>query len=233
MKKILILSLLLNFLGIAICGYFIYEKGGVNYLKLKLKPTENKQQPFDIYYKIQKSIYDVLPNDSNEIIFLGNSITRICEWHELFNNPKIKNRGISADVIKGVINRIDEVTSSQPQKIFLMIGINDIGNGRSTNQIFKDYQKLIKRIKTQSPNTQLYIQSIIPTFNRENNRKIIELNQKLSNLSKKINCTYINLFSLFVSHNNQLKPEFTFDGLHLNGKGYLHWKKAIEHHVNE
>ena len=45
----------------------------------------------------RRSLFEVLPIHSNDIVFLGNSITDGCEWAELFDNPRIKNRGISAD----------------------------------------------------------------------------------------------------------------------------------------
>jgi len=67
--------------------------------------------------------------------FLGNSITDYCDWYELFGKLNIKNREIGGD---GVIDRLDEVTSSKPKQIFLMIGINDLGKKRSVNQILTD-----------------------------------------------------------------------------------------------
>jgi hypothetical protein len=38
------------------------------------------------YYEQKKSIFELLPNDKDEIIFLGNSITEGCEWNELFGD---------------------------------------------------------------------------------------------------------------------------------------------------
>jgi len=52
-------------------------------------------------------------------------------------------------------------------------------------------------------------------------------------LTEKYKLTYINLFDLFRTENNELNPEFTFEGLHLNGQGYLVWKKAINKCVDK
>ncbi|HRN58259.1 MAG TPA: sialate O-acetylesterase, partial [Agriterribacter sp.] len=67
-----------------------------------------------------------LPQTKNDILFVGNSITDGNEWNELFDNSKMKNRGISGDISAGVIHRIDEIANRKPGKVFLMIGVNDL-----------------------------------------------------------------------------------------------------------
>ena len=88
-------------------------------------------------------------------------------------------------------------------------------------------------IKQKSPETKLFIQSILPTDNRENLQivDILSINAGLKNLTEKYNLTYINLFDLLKTKENNLDTIYTFDGLHVNGKGYLIWKKAIENYV--
>ena len=46
------------------------------------------------YNRQRRSLFEVLPVYSSDIVFLGNSITDGCEWAELFNNRHVKNRGI-------------------------------------------------------------------------------------------------------------------------------------------
>ena len=235
-KKLLLISVVINILFLLFGGYVIHKKGGIDYVKRKLNLSDNQtDENWGNYYKAKKTIFEIMPNDTNEIIFLGNSITDYCDWYELFGKSNIKNRGIGGDVINGVINRLDEVTSSKPQKIFLMIGINDLGRKRSVNQILIDYDKLINEIIEKAPDTELYIQSVLPTDNRENlqNTDVININKGLVELTKKYDLTYINLFDLFKTTENKLNPEMTFDGLHVNGQGYLIWKNAIIDYVNK
>ena len=235
-KKLLLISVVINILFLLFGGYVIHKKGGIDYVKRKLNLSDNQtDENWGNYYKAKKTIFEIMPNDTNEIIFLGNSITDYCDWYELFGKSNIKNRGIGGDVINGVINRLDEVTSSKPQKIFLMIGINDLGRKRSVNQILIDYEKLINEIIEKVPETELYIQSVLPTDNRENlqNTDVININKGLVELTKKYNLIYINLFDLFKTTENKLNPEMTFDGLHVNGQGYLIWKNAIIDYVNK
>lgn len=233
MKKNLTISFILNIFFSILFGYVIYTKGGIDYLKIKLHLTTSSKFGYDPYYYQKKSLFELLPNDKDEIIFLGNSITDGCEWSELFRNNHIKNRGIGGDVIDGVIERLDEVTSSNPNKIFLMIGINDLSRQKTTVQILSKYEILIKLIKKKSPLTQLYIQSILPTYKLPvQNNDIIIINKGLIKLTKKYNLIYVNLFDLVKTKNNDLDTIYSFDGLHLNGKGYFVWKKSIEKYVN-
>lgn len=87
-----------------------------------------------------------MPNDTSEIIFLGDSIIDFCNWHELFGKYNIKNRGISGDIINGVIDRLEEIVETKPKKIFLMIGTNDLGKKISVDNILSEYQKLVNLI---------------------------------------------------------------------------------------
>jgi hypothetical protein len=228
MKKILLFSLLINLLFIFFGGYIVHRKGGIDYLKMKINPPVATKEYGDYYYE-KKSIFEVLPNDTNEIIFLGNSITDHCNWNELFSNSNIKNRGIGGDIINGVIDRIDEVVSSNPKKIFLMIGINDLGRKNSVTQILKDYENLITTITEKSPKTKLFIQSVLPSYKRTDllNSDIRSINAGLVTLSEKYGLTYLNIFDVLKTEKNELDPTYTFDGLHLNGKGYLKWKDVI------
>ncbi|MBW6498842.1 MAG: sialate O-acetylesterase, partial [Bacteroidales bacterium] len=78
------------------------------------------------FYEQRQSMFELLPDTDGEIIMLGNSITNVGAWEELLQNPRVKNRGISGDNTFGVLARMDEVLSSKPAKIFILIGINDI-----------------------------------------------------------------------------------------------------------
>ena len=193
------------------------------------KQNEN----FGSYYASKTDIFETLPIESTDIVFLGNSITEYCNWSELFGMSNIKNRGIGGDIIKGVINRIDQVVDAQPKKIFLMIGVNDLELGNSVEEILISYEALVQIIVQKSPSTQLYIQSTLPTrgYPNRKNSDIIKINAGIEAIATKYNSTYIHLFDLFKAQDGKLKTELTYDGLHINGDGYLIWKDAIIDYV--
>lgn len=189
------------------------------------------------YYYHRKEHLESLPDTENEIIFLGNSITDNCEWWELFSDPHIKNRGIGGDDTDGILERLDEVTRSDPSKIFIMIGTNDLSNGKSVEYIIENYRKIIARIRQSTPGTKIFIQSVLPVddavhYTRRNS-EIIRINDHLKGIAAENGLIYIDLFSLFKTENNKLNPDYSIDGLHLNGKGYLVWKNAIISYVRE
>ncbi|MEO8399617.1 MAG: hypothetical protein ABI550_07365 [Ignavibacteriaceae bacterium] len=48
------------------------------------KPDLNNSKP-TAYWKDKTSMFGILPNTKDEIIFLGDSINDRCEWNELFS----------------------------------------------------------------------------------------------------------------------------------------------------
>ncbi|KAA3616736.1 MAG: sialate O-acetylesterase [Calditrichaeota bacterium] len=198
----------------------------------------SKMPKFGTYYLQKKSLFENLPDEKNEIIFLGNSITDGGQWSEMFGNLRIKNRGISGDVTDGVLFRLDEVTASKPKMVFIMIGVNDLARGRSVEYITANYRKIVQRIKDASPKTKIFVQSILPVnpeFNRFKNHvnkteAILKLNSELQNLTKEFKAQYVDLHSKFVVDENKLNPKYTNDGLHLTGAGYAAWKEIIKNY---
>lgn len=206
-----------------------------------IRDVLSKNNYQSVYYEQKKSIFDLLPNGTDEIIFLGNSITDIGEWGEFFQNAKIKNRGISGDITLGVLARLDEVVESKPSKLFLMIGINDIANDIPDSIILYNYQRILNEIKTKSPKTTVCVQSILPTnknfvkFIRHQNKTehILFINEKLKEICEQHNLIYIDVFSALKDDDNQLNATYTNDGLHLMGSGYKVWTEILKPYVNE
>jgi len=191
---------------------------------------------FSKKYHHRKSVYEMMPNKKGEIVFLGNSITEQGTWRELFQNNHIINRGIGGDTTDGVLYRLDEVTVSKPDKIFLLIGTNDLRDGKSPDYIVNRIKQIVVKIKKDSPNTLIYLQSVLPTYNRAErpNKAIIAINEGMKIIASEEKVNYINLFSEFIdSETQELEKKYSLDGLHLNGKGYVKWKGLIEGYVND
>jgi lysophospholipase L1-like esterase len=187
------------------------------------------------YYEQKVTQFRLLPDTKEEIIFLGNSITDIGEWAEIWQNTRVKNRGISSDNTFGVLARLDEVVSSKPSKIFILIGINDIAKGTPDSAIVSNYKKIIGRIQTSSPQTFIYVQSILPTNNefteyvrhQNKDQHIRAVNGELKKFCGTKKLVYVDLYSRFVDVNHKLDKRYTNDGLHLTGSGYMLWKKIL------
>lgn len=241
LKIVLIISLALNLMLIFSGMYVINKKGGVSWIVEKSKAVFNSNKVTSInqsaYYLLKTSIYDIQNNNENAIVFLGDSITDNFDWYEAFKNIDIQNRGISNDTTDGILERLDVVIKENPKKIFLMIGINDLGNGKKVDYIVNNYKNILSKIKNESPNTIIYVQSVLPINKSLNgngifdNSDIMELNAQLEKLSDK-NVIFVDLFSLLKTDKNELNKDFTYDGTHINGEGYKIWTNIIKNFVN-
>lgn len=191
---------------------------------------------FHFYYYDQKlSMFETMKASRPAAVWLGDSITDGCEWNELFPGTPCLNRGISADNSFGVLNRLYEIIRRRPQKIFVMIGINDIARGIPDSIILRNYQRIIDSIKDQSPESKLYFQSLLPTnnaftdFKNHQNKTdhILYLNKELEKICRRNNISFIDLYPHFTDEDGRLDIRYTNDGLHLTGKGYQKWKQVI------
>ena len=181
-------------------------------------------------------LFASLPAERNAIVFLGNSITERGQWHELLPGAVIMNRGIGGDNTFGVLARLDDILKYQPKKIFLLIGINDIGRGLPVEVITSNYKRIVERIVSSSPRTKLYVQSVLPMndtvlkYDYLKNKKdtILTLNQNIRNIAVAKNLQYINLHEVFADEKGNLKTAYTMDGIHINPAAYAAWVKYLK-----
>ncbi len=201
-----------------------------------------QERKYTTFYYQRASLFESLPITSKDIVFLGNSITNGGEWCELFNNKHVKNRGISGDITMGVYDRLNPILKGKPVKIFLLIGINDVARGTSADTIVKRIGMIVNKVKKDSPRTKLYLQSVLPVndyyhmFNDHTSRwqVVKQINDQLVKLSEKEHLNYIDLYSYFVDQETgKMNIEYSNDGLHLLGKGYLLWRDVVLPYVKE
>jgi lysophospholipase L1-like esterase len=246
LENFLILSTTINVLFLSMAIILIGKKGGFPYLIKKIydnfNPKHNNwDDGFVPYYANKTSQFEILPKIENAIVFLGDSITDEGEWIELLANPSIQkniqNRGISGDTTTRILRRLDIILESKPRQVFLMVGINDLINAKKTiDETVTGYKEILMQFQIKIPNTQVFVQSVLPVNNQvyvfwQENQKVISLNLKLKALAQEFNYQYIDIFSSLLDLQGQLDAKYTTDGLHLNGQAYLIWKTAIEKYI--
>ena len=186
-------------------------------------------------YAPRVALMKTFKHSKKDIVFLGNSITFWAEWEELLRNRNVKNRGIPGDTSYGILERLDEVTNGKPAKVFLMIGINDLARNTPGNVLVTNCQRIVARIKSESPRTSIYLQSLLPTndaFNKLPNHcnkdgLIREVNEALEKLAKAEGVVFIDLHKDFTDSSGKLKKELTWDGVHLKSEGYTQWAEIL------
>jgi len=235
-NRLLALSLVLNLLALVGGFFWVKQQGG--WLAL-VDATATRKIDFhrDPYQTLMESRHRKLPNTQNEIVFLGDSITKQGPWSEVFSN--IRNRGIGGNSTRSVLARLDEITESKPLKIFLHAGTNDLPQGIGLEQTTANYRRILQQIRQASPKTQVYIISVLPVnstiqniLNYKNNH-INRINEQLAKLAEEFAMTYVDLHSQFTDSRGRLRSDLTVDGLHLNTEGYLHYCSLIADLVRE
>ena len=197
--------------------------------------------PADDLYERRVSLFERLPIESTDIVMLGDSLVQGCEWHELMQNNRLKNRGINGDTVGGVMARCHTIMQSHPAKVFIMVGINDVSHNRRAEEVACDIVTLVAHLHTLSPTTRIYVHSLLPfdasihyTSLQGYDNVVCDINRILDQQAPLHSYTYIELHKHFaVPHTTTIAPQYTNDGLHLTGRGYALWGKLIQCHIDE
>ena len=228
----LIFSLLVNLVLVGALGYLVQRLGGLKFMIHRITAGGLAG-----VYENRKNLFEHLPLPKGSIIFLGDSITEYGQWEELMNHPKVKNRGIAGDTTWGLMRRLKGITSSQPKAIFLMIGINDF-LFTDEKEIVENYTKIIQQIKAETPNSQLFIQSVLPVNSAVkntvfDNKAIVSLNKSIQEIATKEGLPYLDIHQQLLDNSGVLKAKYTADGVHINGEAYTIWKEIVSPYLSE
>ena len=186
-------------------------------------------------YPLQVELFQSFKHSKKDIVFLGNSITFWGTWNELLNSKYVKNRGIPGDITYGVLDRLNEVVNGKPAKVFILIGINDIARNIPDSIILHNYKRIIESIKSGSPKTKIFFQTLLPinsSFNKMmayyQKERIINVNEGLKKLAKEEHIGLIDIYSAFVDKDGNLPRSLSFDGVHLKKPGYDKWVTILK-----
>lgn len=184
-----------------------------------------------------------LPVTTGNTVFVGNSITNMHDWWEAFgDNQSILNRGTSGGFTYEVLDHLEMIIAGKPGKIFLGIGTNDI-TAYPAETVADNIRIIAERIINESPDTYIYVQSVLPSTsgnrgqrNPELNRQIAEKVDALKAKYPSAKLDYVDVFSLFVADNGySIKSHnglsLAYDALHPTVLGYGLWCHEIADRV--
>jgi len=223
----------LNGLGYERVAEKVLVAGLSAYARQYNRANDRKYKDISDAHHNRVSIFNSLPENTQSVMFLGNSITRRGPWQELLPVVRTTNRGVGGDVLKGMYNRLDDVIAANPIAIFIMGGINDLTKPESNvDAVWKDYENLLAKLKKELPETRLYIQSTLPVtaeFDKDTviNAKVAELNKYLKAAEVKYEYRFVDVAARLSDEEGNLRPEFTLDGLHLMPAAYFEWCTEI------
>ena len=130
-----------------------------------------------------------------------------------------------------------------PSIVFIQLGINDLVSGKSEDDVVDNISKIIDGIKENRPYAEIYIESLYPinkdvdSFDDDilddeiDNELINSVNSKIKKITEEKNVNYLDVYS-FISDNDELKEDYTENGIYLNEDGYRRILKEIKRVVD-
>ena len=171
------------------------------------------------------------PISKGDVVMLGNSlIEQGGDWAPRLGISNVKNRGISGDNCYGVIAYADQIACSEPSKVFLQIGTNDVFLSDTPEKITSNIQQIVSLLK-RSVNTKVYVQTIIPVkFGNSIGSKIGQVNELLRAANSK-DFVVIDTFNEMADDRGALPDSYTTDGIHLTELGYQKWASFLKKYL--
>lgn len=134
------------------------------------------------------------------------------------------------------ISLADAVAAADCGKIYLMLGVNELGwNG--TDMFRTHAGNLLQRLKEDHPDAEIVVQSLLPVSAEQdakgsyvNNQRILVYNQIWMELAEENGCDYVNIAEAVTGEDGCLPADMSFDGVHLNRAGCRAWLDYLRTH---
>lgn len=217
MKKILIISLLLNIVLLATVLYLY-----------KHQPNKSMRDDKECVMSWNNCIKKL--DMQADVVFFGDSHTAYGDWQRAFPEIKSINLGYMGEDTKGMLRRVEVIQSVHPRKVFLMAGLNGLGD-QTAAEFESAYCTLVDSILSAVPDAVLYIENILPVNDDVYlNKKIIEANKMIQKIASERNLTHIDLYSLYAV-NSELPTDATNDEVHLKSEAYDLWYESVNQFI--
>jgi len=168
------------------------------------------------------------------VLFYGSSSIRL--WKSVkedFPGMNVTNHGFGGSTCPDAIKSFDRlVVPVRPSTIVFYEGDNDLGKGRTAEQLMADYQTFAKLVQTKLPNTKLVYLSVKPSPKRADlistQRKVNSMLESWIKGSKDQHLAFVNVFNSMVNAKGLPRAElFGPDQLHMNRDGYKLWINKV------
>lgn len=176
-----------------------------------------------------------------EILFTGSSLMEQFPVNELLMtngmDQVVYNRGIGGFTTTDMLQHMEEmVFGTEPSRIFINIGTNDIGSPEyQLEALLERYEEIIVRIQERLPEAEINMMAYYPVnetdkipegewgktaFVTRTNENINIANAAIENLAAKEGCRFINVNEGLADERGKLKKEYTIEGIHMYANGY-------------
>jgi lysophospholipase L1-like esterase len=216
LKTALVVSLLLNALGLAVALTPLRF-----YVKAFLQPTTVPVYAlvnFDFHWRPES-------NDPTAAV-IGDSIVQQMDLAALLGRSDVVNRGIAGDLSVDMPKRLKFLLGKKPKVLVIQGGINDIMSRIPVERIVKSKMEMIAFCEKEGI-VPVLVQTLRVAkagpaelqMNREAiNAKVLELNTAMAAAAKESRIKLVDVAEA-ASENGFLRSGLTSDGIHLNQQG--------------
>lgn len=218
-----------------ICGVILVAVASAYQLKSikEDKKKEEQVQKTDTSKEINKDENVKKIVDEN-YLFVGDILTKEYDLKDSYENFPVVNSSNETLTTHELYNDLKNyIYIYNPSKVFIEIGTFDFTRDDSTVTIVKYMSSIIKEIKKNRPFAEIYIESIYPINESDDeiikseevdgrtNAVIENANNSIKEICEENDVTYVDLYSdLYSEEDEGLKLEYTTDGFHLSEEGY-------------
>ena len=169
----------------------------------------------------------------NKALFIGDSITEGISAYGFLDGANVL--GVKGLTILKAEKEIDTIVKRNPDKIYILLGSNDLLYGMNSKKFSSEYIEFIQHIKDKLPESKIYIQSIFPVSKDVENEKpmlsnsrIDEFNRELKSMADQQGISYINVEKLLKDDMGIINKDYTSDGIHVKYKVYSIWLDYVK-----
>ncbi|MEA4824204.1 MAG: GDSL-type esterase/lipase family protein [Clostridiaceae bacterium] len=130
---------------------------------------------------------------------------------------------------------VDALGERQYGKIYIELGLNEIGNSKETFRA--RYEELIVRIREIQPDADLYLMSPTPVgryvvsyADIYTHKRIHEYAELIRSIAADNACWYVDLIDALADEDGYLPDEVSSDGIHFGRATYLKWADYLRTH---
>ncbi len=166
--------------------------------------------------------------------FIGDSFTNGLEGY-----TRLKQQSVFLDEVGLTVSkaeaRLNELSQTTPKRVFLLLGINDMGYGYSPEEFAAQYQQLLTKLQTNWPHAKIYAQAIFHvTASHElldtcrSNTAIAAYNAALAQVCRQSGFAFLDIASAFCDQAGVMREAESPDGLHLEYSGNFVWLELLK-----
>ncbi len=163
--------------------------------------------------------------DGDSIVMLGDSITAEGDWSAMFPDIAIVNHGHSGFTTAQLVPVVRQIAAARPRVLFVLTGTNDIRDGESPSWTAAHLTEMLDIMATQAHNSLVVLQTVLP---REDHvPEVRAVNVEIRELAAARGLDLLDLHSEFDDGHGALRPDETYDGIHLSEAGYERWADLL------